>query len=303
MRLPVNHHVFRMLSSESAYWIGFLAADGCVEANGRVRIVLKSSDVGHLKKFYAFVGCPSHRIYRNGPTCNCACIYSKDIVKSLVRYGVVPRKNWNRRSIHPRVAKLRAFWLGLFDGDGCLTRHRSYKNGRPAPSLRFYGNKLLMKQAARMLSRFGESPGVRPHGSIWYVSVTGTRALRTLSWMYRGARIFLPRKRDLFVKALGWKALPGGKPPSPVRYSPCEYCGKTVGKKPWQLRRAKRLLCGSKCWYRLRRTSNISTKPRLERLKGPCAFCGTPVEKLPSAFKGVFSCNRSCWLAFVRMGA
>ena len=42
-------------SEPKAYWLGFLAADGCVSRTV-VRISLKSADRGHLEKFAAAVG-------------------------------------------------------------------------------------------------------------------------------------------------------------------------------------------------------------------------------------------------------
>ena len=54
-----NYRIFENIDTpEKAYWLGFIAADGCVyvrEKNATIRIAIKSSDKEHLEKFKKFM--------------------------------------------------------------------------------------------------------------------------------------------------------------------------------------------------------------------------------------------------------
>lgn len=50
MVYPVWHEAFSVLTPESAYWIGFLMADGCVHDESKVVLALKNSDKNHIEK-------------------------------------------------------------------------------------------------------------------------------------------------------------------------------------------------------------------------------------------------------------
>ena len=54
-KYKLNEHCFDEIDTEEkAYWLGFIAADGCVYKNSnawRLQINLKSSDKHHLEKF------------------------------------------------------------------------------------------------------------------------------------------------------------------------------------------------------------------------------------------------------------
>jgi|SRR3990172_1579687 len=59
-RYPLEETAFDTLTPESAYWVGFLMADGCVsdKANGApaISLQLTASDVGHVRAFARFAG-------------------------------------------------------------------------------------------------------------------------------------------------------------------------------------------------------------------------------------------------------
>lgn len=66
-----NKRAFSKHSNSSDYWAGFLAADGCVDTKGRVRLYLQLSDADHLEKFADFVG-SNHVINRNKERNRCS---------------------------------------------------------------------------------------------------------------------------------------------------------------------------------------------------------------------------------------
>ena len=56
IKYHVNINKFSKISSEeSAYWLGFLYADGCMSEDSRIGVMLKSSDKHHLEKLKDFL--------------------------------------------------------------------------------------------------------------------------------------------------------------------------------------------------------------------------------------------------------
>lgn len=127
----VNHNCFSVPTPESAYWAGFLAADGNVDEEYRVRLMLHASDLRHLEKFQAFT-CSNHKISINTTKYNRASLEfkSEQMVKDLEYFwNITPRKSKTLQA--PNVtdpALLNHFLRGYFDGDGTIGETFSNKN-------------------------------------------------------------------------------------------------------------------------------------------------------------------------------
>lgn len=112
-----------MLSNNQLYWGGFLAADGCVDSEGRVRLYLHSKDKRHLEKFQLFTNKPNKVQHTENYPDRCAFEFTdKDMCDYLTAYfNIIPVKSliyemptWmdDREFSH--------FLRGYFDGDGCI---------------------------------------------------------------------------------------------------------------------------------------------------------------------------------------
>lgn len=131
--LPVNENYFKQWSPQMAYWLGFLAADGCVsEKKHRLTLVLKSSDnccLQQLKNDLNFQGKIHEYQYNTGvgtsfPSANLT-IYSRTIVADLGQYGIIPNKTYLTESYLDKipVPYQKFFSFGFLDGDGSITLH------------------------------------------------------------------------------------------------------------------------------------------------------------------------------------
>lgn len=113
---------FETITDESAYWLGFLLADGNVSGNA-VTINLKTSDTPHLEKFRAFM-CGNQTIHvmkdvrMSGYTFG-----SIKVAKDLAKWGIVPNKSLIAYA-HDDLKMNPHFWRGVVDGDGTI-----YKTG------------------------------------------------------------------------------------------------------------------------------------------------------------------------------
>lgn len=191
---PIWDGAFSTITPESAYWIGFLMADGCVLDESKVQVGLSQSDRAHLEKLRRYLRTEARPIY-DVPQNKSAVLkfHSKQIVSDLKRFGVVPRKS-NKAKARGRIQKEPAFWLGVMDGDGSVD---SFQRGR----VRMYGTRALMEQFASFAEQklMGYSGWLKPtvsrhSDSLWAVCIEGQRAKSFLSLAYKSSPVYLDRK-------------------------------------------------------------------------------------------------------------
>ncbi len=195
MVYPLWHEAFSTLTQESAYWIGFLMADGCVLDESKVVLALKCDDKSHVEKFRTFLRTESRPIYDVPSTKSCALkIHSRQIVKDLARYGVVNNKSLTaccRNDIHLEPA----FWLGMMDGDGSIDLRLK------RPRVRMIGTQETMNQFREFLKhhniqgrRKTSHVSMHKRKNIWHVTLTGIRAVNFLKFVYQSSPVHLDRK-------------------------------------------------------------------------------------------------------------
>lgn len=136
---------------EKAYWLGFIAADGCIidtsageGSQKRVKIALQKSDDEHLRKFRECIEgnhpITYHEVVNrkwNIKSEECQIvIYSASMVEDLERLGLYPRKTYslpfpNTRQVSNRL--MPHYLRGFIDGDGSFTsRTRDDRDRRVA---------------------------------------------------------------------------------------------------------------------------------------------------------------------------
>ena len=129
-----NDHIFDCInSSEKAYWLGFLYADGHIKQDkNALSITVCEKDITHLEKFRAFIqakrfcaikkhitklGGKEYISYRIG----CGSKHLKD---TLIKLGCVPQKSlvltFPNLNIFTNPNFVYDFIRGYVDGDGCL---------------------------------------------------------------------------------------------------------------------------------------------------------------------------------------
>jgi hypothetical protein len=214
----LDETVFDTITEASAYWVGFLMADGCIYRK-EIRLVLSERDLDHLRAFRSFLGSShtiaahfretkSHEILGRTVTIRPShqlCINSAKLVESLARFGVVPRKSSIARVSH--LEDNPHFWRGVVDGDGTLGIYRKItrKTGRKEyeyrkPTIRVVGSSDLMGQFLDFVR--GRSPGckatVRPQpGNYTSAQLFGRFAVDIAVAIYGDCKVALPRKLSI----------------------------------------------------------------------------------------------------------
>lgn len=133
----VNDNYFAKQTSESCYWAGFIAADGCIieknNNNKSLSLALQKRDLNHLSKFCEDIEYDGTvRIYRSHGYDTCGIqINSIKIVDDLrSNFNITPRKSLTLQppQIEDYINKL-SFIIGYIDGDGTIGMYPDSRNG------------------------------------------------------------------------------------------------------------------------------------------------------------------------------
>jgi hypothetical protein len=206
----LDETAFDVVGEESAYWAGFLMADGCVvDRPGRwpeVKLSVKGADRPHLEAFQRFLK-TDHVIgdkidHGRFPQVSLSVASRGPLVMALAKYGVVPRKTASARVFG--LEDNRHFWRGLVDGDGSI-----HVNGRrPCNShITCVGSEALMKQFQQFAATHlgGKMATIRPlrPRKIWQIGWASSWAVRMARLLYGDCAIALPRKLDRAATIMG----------------------------------------------------------------------------------------------------
>lgn len=187
-------------TSEVLYWVGLLMADGNVSKNA-VSLCLKASDIQHVNAFRIFLQSDAPLRARK-TTCRgkefssvTLQVFSKCLVASLARYGVVPRKSLIAKA-SGGVELQRAFWRGLIDGDGSLGIYKQSDCDYFSPKIYLCGTNALMTQFADYIyTNLHFRQTICHIRSICCVRCSGKKAVRLVEHFYGQGEISLERKQ------------------------------------------------------------------------------------------------------------
>jgi hypothetical protein len=159
----LNESAFSTVTPDSAYWIGYLIADGNVSIKKGIPVIalhIQELDKDHLDiKFRAFVG-SSHKLgcyvsKVRGNSSFSISFSSQRMAEDLAKYGVVPRK-WFIVKVKGGVENNKDHWRGVIDGDGNLGIYlRRRKEGlvRPIPYISLTSNLYVCHQFKEFLEK------------------------------------------------------------------------------------------------------------------------------------------------------
>lgn len=131
-----NVRYFKAIDSNlKAYFLGFIAADGCLQNNGNnsfgLSITLHSKDRVILEKLKNEIGCSNKILHlttamthNNQPKNHCRLsLFNLNLFNDLCSYGLTERKSTTMTNIIPNIPKKyrKSFILGYFDGDGSIS--------------------------------------------------------------------------------------------------------------------------------------------------------------------------------------
>jgi hypothetical protein len=203
-RHSLNERAFDEITEESAYWIGFLMADGCVSCTKgcyTIHLALQRRDADHIYRFQSFVG-STHKVSISRNVIGLSFM-SKRIADRLHEFGVVPRKSLTA-AVTGGLELNRDFWRGEIDGSLGMWSMK----GRVRAGFSLVGSVAMMQQFAAFVSKVIEKPFsvVNLHGKVATISLLGWRAVAMCDALYRNCSVALPRKLALSKRIALWGA-------------------------------------------------------------------------------------------------
>ena len=208
-KIDFNESFFETIDSEEkAYWLGFIAADGCLSLKiYKMTLSQAEKDLNHLIKFQKSID-SNHKLCKrinkkqNTISYN-LLLHSKKMYNDLVDKGITPRKSLTLKPPLNVPENLIQHWIrGYFDGDGSVHIRKS-KN-----TLRFSitGTKEVLEFINLQNNSF-----LRVHDSkrskAKKIEGSSLKTRNFLHYIYDDSAIFLDRKKNLFQNYITGKFL------------------------------------------------------------------------------------------------
>lgn len=221
-----NENYFKTIDDEhKAYWLGFIAADGCVleptyqvskrtgkiirKEQGALQIGLQEKDKAHLEKFQKDIK-DTHKInFSKKRKAYDIKILSNIICMDLQQYNIVPRKSLVLEfPDNIREDLLRHFIRGYFDGDGSIAFCKNKKGVISIGSIQvsIIGTVMFLNTLNNILEdelQFKEkvidlSNRHKPvTKTIFFSSIAHTK--KFLDFIYKDSTIYLDRKYERYL--------------------------------------------------------------------------------------------------------
>lgn len=208
-KYKADYSIFETIdNSEKAYWLGFLAADGCNfrrAENATIIINIHQKDYHHLEQFREF--CKSDvniqkyttsvGFSSNTPMCRIA-LNSIKMSDDLTKLGVTPRKSLTLQPPKINSKYYLPFILGYFDGDGSIYQLKTGEFG-----ISFEGTKEILVWIIKVLNlnecklekRYDDNK------NNYYFRVGGThKPYLALKPLYESCNVHLDRKYKIYKK-------------------------------------------------------------------------------------------------------
>lgn len=181
-------------TEEKAYWLGFIAADGCVMNSPGKRLLticLAVKDRDHLENFRLCIK-SDRKIHtrKDGNVQFDVC--SDKMVPDLIKHGIHPRKSKTLKA--PNLSNdLVHHWIrGYFDGDGCVRMNRS------SLYVEIVGTEDVMNFIREKTKLF---VSVKERNGLYYLRLHGNgKGARLSAYLYKSAISFLHRKCAIFAQ-------------------------------------------------------------------------------------------------------
>lgn len=210
----------RIDTQEKAYWLGFIAADGSVSDDRQAfDLALSSQDRDHLSRLLAAIdgNYPIHDLMNDGFPRSAVQICSEPFVRNLNKHGIISNKTYRLTFPELDPTLTRHYLRGYVDGDGSFQApQESYTrlDGTRGRSLFFEmvstlafcvsARSFLCDQLGTGFTRLKSCGG---NDVAYKLRLKGNRQLLPLvHFLYEGATIYLPRKRQLVLDH--YRALP-----------------------------------------------------------------------------------------------
>jgi len=203
-KIMINN--FYILTQESSYWLGFLAADGWLSNNktnkNQIGLCLKLDDIEHIEKFKKYMNTSNKiGIYKNSANIR---FTSKEIFNSLIECGLCEKKSHSEISLIEKIPnEFKKNWIcGFFDGDGSIFKYQ--QKDKEYLRVHLCGNENTMLEVIEYLQKNFNFSKLKIHknGSIWRLALSSVNDVMEFYNIYNKSPVKLNRKLNTFKNTI-----------------------------------------------------------------------------------------------------
>lgn len=177
----------RIDTPDKAYWLGFIAGDGCVRDRGVLSVGLSAKDRAHLEALGAALSTttPIREYTAQGKARThtrpsyqyvVLSLTSSRLVGGLASHGVTPRKSLTLQVWRGPADLMPHYWRGLIDADGTIMATRNQWQ------ISLVGSKSVVHAFADWVRQIVPTPAkTKQIGNIWIFKVRGRVQCRTVA--------------------------------------------------------------------------------------------------------------------------
>lgn len=193
-----NHDYFSKWSSNMAYILGFISADGNVYKNS-VRIDLQPRDISVLNFIRLNISPKSKIEIKHKGKSRALNLNSSKMVETLANYNIVPNKSHSIHIDYRIPNKYRMDFLrGVFDGDGTVYIHKKH---RQILSEIYSGSEKFINDLKKICGDIGKIRIRYKSGyenPIYVLVFNQTESVKLRDLLYRNGGFCLKRKQSVF---------------------------------------------------------------------------------------------------------
>lgn len=197
----VDESFFKSESAESMWLVGLLAADGNIKKDRFISLG-QSGDEGkgitlEVKRLLGYDG-PIYEIGTVGRDSHRISITSREMVKDLSIYNVIPKKSLIYELPPLAADSFRDYLRGYIDGDGSVGVYDN-GNGYEYLVISFVGTKKFINDVIKQIP--SENSGVRDlkrGENCWEVRWYGRQAIELGRWLYSNKDLYKSKKFLIF---------------------------------------------------------------------------------------------------------
>lgn len=196
----LNNRIFENIDTEEkAYWLGFILADGYIDAKYQhLEVGLREDDKEHLEKLKIFLNADTKLRYKAKTKSYTLYVCSKDICRDLKKHGVENAKSLTCRlntdiMNNPKLKNhyLRGFWDG--DGSVYITKENRFQ-------ISFVKNKHIINDIRENVPQFKDMKPQNKKGTQGYqISIAHKKSLDFIKDIYKDSHVYLDRKFNKII--------------------------------------------------------------------------------------------------------
>ncbi len=210
-RLPQgNIRYFQKINSDiKAYFLGFIAADGCIQNNGKnslgLTITIHEKDRIIIDKLRKEIGSEKPILQLKAHPHVRFTLFNIDMYNDLKSHGMEERKSLTMKNIIKNIPKKyrKSFILGYFDGDGSVSLPidcRKPNINTKKISVQIRGTDEFLQGIVDELKI--KQCSIRHYDSIPNLTIGKKEEIIKFFKIYDNCSFFLKRKHDKFLKRL-----------------------------------------------------------------------------------------------------